>query len=95
MKACKISIIPTCSSELGRKTPWNFILLLIFTLLMGFMLGMNTSFYDLWEVALAVGVCAAITGALTLFAFQTTIDFTGLRGKEMSLSLIFKRNAFM
>ena len=61
---------------------------------MGFMLGMNTSFYDLWEVALAVGVCAAITGALTLFAFQTTIDFTGIRGKEMSLSLIFKRNDF-
>ena len=64
----------------------------IFTLVLGFMIGMYSCAWGLefrgtwviWEVSLAVGVCAAITGAITLFAFQTTIDFTAVRGKEMS-----------
>ena len=44
------------------------------------MLGTVTSTYDANEVLMAVGVCAAIVLALTIFAFQTKIDFTAMGG---------------
>ena len=33
------------------------------------------------QVLMAVGVCAAITLGLTVFAFQTKIDFTAMGGE--------------
>ena len=33
------------------------------------------------QVMMAVGVCAAITLGLTVFAFQTKIDFTAMGGE--------------
>ena len=69
-----------CCPSVRRKTPHNFIFLGLFTLAEGFMLGAVTSTYDANEVLMAVGVCAAITLALTVFAFQTKIDFTAMGG---------------
>ena len=70
-----------CCEGVRRKTPHNFIFLALFTLAEGFMLGTVTARYRADEVLMAVGVCAAITLALTIFAFQTKIDFTAMGGK--------------
>ena len=79
-----VSIITlACCEGVRRKTPHNFIFLGLFTLAEGFMLGAVTSTYRADEVLMAVGVCAAITLALTVFAFQTKIDFTAMGGQLM------------
>ena len=69
-----------CCEGVRRKTPHNFIFLGLFTLAEGFMLGTVTASYSADEVLMAVGVCAAIVLALTIFAFQTKIDFTAMGG---------------
>ena len=69
-----------CCEGIRRKTPHNFIFLGLFTLAEGFMLGTVTARYRADEVLMAVGVCAAITLGLTIFAFQTKIDFTACGG---------------
>ena len=71
-------------SGMARKVPHNYILLSLFTVIQGFMLGMVTISYSISEVMLAVGVCAAVTLALTIFAFQTKIDFTVIGGNNLN-----------
>ena len=46
------------------------------------MLGMVASTYDVEAVLMAVGTTAGVTLALTIFAFQTKIDFTGCGGDK-------------
>ena len=75
-----------CCEGVRRKTPHNFIFLGLFTLAEGFMLGAVTANYRADEVLMAVGVCAAITLGLTIFAFQTKIDFTAMGGEWSSVS---------
>ncbi|KAL1516996.1 hypothetical protein ABEB36_000819 [Hypothenemus hampei] len=72
-----IIIILACCSNLRRKTPANYILLIIFTIAEGFLVGTISSFFDTNIVLLAVGVTAVVCLALTIFAFQTKWDFTG------------------
>ena len=74
---------------MARKVPHNYILLSLFTIIEGFMLGMVTLHYSISEVMLAVGVCAAVTLALTIFAFQTKIDFTVIGG-NVSISNVLE-----
>ena len=69
-----------CCEGVRRETPCNFIFLGVFTLATGFMLGTVTARFSVNEVMMAVGVCAAIVFTLTLFAFQTKIDFTVIGG---------------
>merc|ERR1719180_738547 len=76
-----------CCEGVRRKTPHNFIFL--FTLAEGFMLGTVTARYRADEVLMAVGVCAAITLALTIFAFQTKIDFTAMGGVLIAVLVCF------
>jgi len=78
-----------CCEGVRRKTPHNFIFLGLFTCAEGFMLGTVTSTYDANEVLMAVGVCAAIVLALTIFAFQTKIDFTAMGGILLAVLLCF------
>merc|ERR1719392_30325 len=85
-----VSIITlACCEGVRRKTPHNFIFLGLFTLAEGFMLGAVTSTYRADEVLMAVGVCAAITLALTVFAFQTKIDFTAMGGVLIAVLMCF------
>merc|ERR1719414_663257 len=85
-----VSIISlACCEGVRRKTPHNFIFLGLFTLAEGFMLGAVTSTYRADEVLMAVGVCAAITLALTVFAFQTKIDFTAMGGMLIAVLMVF------
>merc|ERR550532_3404961 len=78
-----------CCEGIRRKTPHNFIFLGLFTLAEGFMLGTVTARYRADEVMMAVGVCAAITLALTIFAFQTKIDFTAMGGVLIAVLVCF------
>ena len=77
---CLITL--ACCEGVRRKTPHNFIFLGLFTAAEGFMLGCVTATYSADEVLMAVGVCAAIVLALTMFAFQTKVDFTAWGGDE-------------
>merc|ERR1712059_1961 len=78
-----------CCSSVRRKTPHNYIFLGLFTAAEGFLLGMATSTYSVPEVLISVGVCAAVVLALTLFAFQTKIDFTACGGVLLAVLVVF------
>lgn len=65
-----------CVESIRKETPCNYITLFTFTLLEGYLIGAISSFYNSDTVFLAVGVTAIIVFALTLFACQTSIDFT-------------------
>lgn len=69
-----------CCGEIRRKAPINFIMLFIFTIAEGFLLGVSASTYKQDAVLMAVGITAAVCLALTLFAFQTKYDFTMMGG---------------
>merc|ERR1719410_3014776 len=85
-----VSIITlACCEGVRRKTPHNFIFLGLFTLAEGLMLGTITARYDIDEVMMAVGACAAITLGLTIFAFQTKIDFTAMGGVLLAVLICF------
>jgi FtsH-binding integral membrane protein len=78
-----------CCSSVRRQTPHNYIFLALFTAAEGFLLGMATSTYSVPEILMAVGVCAAVVLALTLFAFQTKIDFTACGGVLLACLVVF------
>jgi len=65
-----------CFENLRRSSPLNFVLLFIFTICESFLLGVISSQYDTKIVFVAITVTAVITVSLTIFAFQTKIDFT-------------------
>ncbi|XP_029672067.1 protein lifeguard 1 isoform X2 [Formica exsecta] len=71
-------ICMACCTNVRRKAPMNFIFLFLFTLAEAFLLALASSTYKSEEVMLAVGITAAVCLGLTIFAFQTKIDFTGL-----------------
>lgn len=80
---CAIS----CCEKQARTTPNNYILLSIFTIFEAFLLGVITLRYDADEVLSATAITAGVVFALTLFAFQTKYDFTGL-GPYLFVGLI-------
>jgi len=82
-------IAMACCPDVRRQTPHNFIFLGIFTAAEGLMLGCATASYSADEVLLAVGICAAVTFALTAFAFQTKYDFTACGGVLIAVLLCF------
>lgn len=86
--AFAITIILACCGEIRRKTPHNFIFLGLFTACWSIMMGTTASFYDVDAILIAVGCTAAVTLGLTLFAFQTKIDFTACGGFFLALLLI-------
>jgi len=78
-----------CCESVRRKTPQNYIFLGLFTVAEGFLLGMATASYSVPEIMMAVGTTAAIVLALTIFAFQTKIDFTAWGGALLACLLVF------
>ncbi|CAG7825552.1 unnamed protein product [Allacma fusca] len=73
-------IVMSCCSGVCRKVPTNFICLGIFTLFAGLVLGAVSSTYQINDVLLAVGITTVVCLSLTIFSFQTKIDFTRLNG---------------
>lgn len=82
-----IMCIPQCRYVM----PLNIIMLFIFTLSVSVLVGMVTIHYDTNIVLLAFGATAFITIGLSLFACQTTYDFTSWAPYMMVvlLALIF------
>lgn len=67
-----------CVQSLRRKTPHNYILLTLFTIGESIVLGYLGAATKADIVRLAVFLTAAIVLGLTIFAFQTKIDFTAV-----------------
>ncbi|XP_064463758.1 protein lifeguard 1-like [Ornithodoros turicata] len=66
----------SCCPGLSRSFPINMILLAVFTFFDGLSLAGICSHYRADEVVLAAGATTVVFFALTIFAFQTKIDFT-------------------
>ncbi|XP_025728649.1 protein lifeguard 2-like isoform X1 [Callorhinus ursinus] len=75
-----VLIVLACCGKLRRQVPANYILLGLFTVLQGLLLGAVSVFYNAEEVLWATAATAVVTLALTLFALQTKWDFTMLNG---------------
>jgi len=67
-----------CCERVRKKSPGNIIAITIFTLSLSLMVSMICLFHDVVWVMMALGITAALCLGLTLFSFQTKIDFTGL-----------------
>ncbi|XP_058581095.1 protein lifeguard 1-like isoform X1 [Neofelis nebulosa] len=75
-----VLIVFACCGNLQRQVPVNYILLGVFTVLQGLLLGAVSVFCNTEEVLWATAVTALVTLSLTLFALQTKWDFTMLNG---------------
>ncbi|XP_050445234.1 protein lifeguard 1 isoform X2 [Cataglyphis hispanica] len=73
-----LMICMVCCTNMRRKAPMNYIFLFLFTLMFAFLLAVISSAFKSEEVMLAIGITMAVCLGLTIFAFQTKIDFTGL-----------------
>jgi len=83
-------LIPmACIRTLRVSFPINFFLLALFTLAEAVMLGMVSMRYETDAVIIAAGITTLIVFALTIFAFQTKIDFTMMGGMLMCVLLVF------
>jgi len=71
-----ISIV--CCQSVRRKSPGNLIAMAIFTLSLSVWVSSIAIYHDVYWVFMAIGITAALCLGLTLFSFQTKIDFTGL-----------------
>lgn len=75
-----LMITIACCEQPRRSYPCNFILLALFTLAESYLMGVISAFYKINEVLLAMGIVAVVSLAITIFAFQTKIDFTMMGG---------------
>ncbi|XP_041638343.1 protein lifeguard 3-like [Cheilinus undulatus] len=69
-----------CGKKIRRQFPSNLLLLGIFTLALSFMSGTLSSYYETKSVFLAMGITAIICVSVTIFCFQTKVEFTSCRG---------------
>lgn len=83
-----ILLVITCMGELRRKHPHNLVALFIFTVAESLMLAAVTVMFDTKVVLIAGFMTAAICLALTLFAFQTRVDFTTFNGIMVVVLLV-------
>lgn len=67
-----------CCPDTMRKTPLNYILLLAFTLAESVLVGFVSIQYTTESVLICLGITALVVLALTIFACQTSYDFTGM-----------------
>ncbi|KAM9709781.1 protein lifeguard 3-like [Menidia menidia] len=72
--------ILVCCKGPRRRFPWNLVLLGIFTIALSYMSGTISSYYETKAVFLAMGITAIVCIAVTIFCFQTKVDFTSCGG---------------
>ncbi len=72
-----IIIVLACCNNVARKYPLNIILLFAFTILESILVAVIAATYKLDEVLIAAGITGVVVVGITIFAFQTKIDFTG------------------
>jgi len=68
----------SCCPDLGRKFPLNYGLLIGFTLCESVLVGVVCMTYSVGSVMLALGCTATIFLGMTVFAWTTKRDFTGM-----------------
>lgn len=83
---CVIALV--CCTSVARKTPGNYICLLIFTLAESYLIGAAASFYQTDSVIKAVVATFVVVCALTAFAWNTKYDFTAKTGLLITLIVI-------
>jgi hypothetical protein len=76
----------TCCGNLAREVPTNYVLLLLFTLSEGYLVGSVASYYTAESVAIAVAMTAIITLGLTLYAFQVRMTVLCTHGAPSRLA---------
>ncbi|XP_019737974.1 protein lifeguard 3 isoform X2 [Hippocampus comes] len=69
-----------CCKEPRRRFPWNLVLLAVFTVALSYMSGTISSYYETKAVFLAMGITALVCVTVTVFCFQTKVDFTSCGG---------------
>jgi len=84
---CMIAMV--CCEGPRRKAPMNYIFLGIFTAAEGFMLGTLTVKFETESIWIAIVITVGVTLGLTIFAFQTKIDFTACGGMLCALLMAF------
>jgi len=67
-----------CCESVRRKSPGNMIAMAIFTLSLSVWVSSIAIYHDVYWVFMAMGITALLCLGLTLFSFQTKIDFTGI-----------------
>ena len=77
----------TCCGDVKRQSPHNIILLSVFTVAEGLMLGAACSTFNAPSLIVAIGICTLVALGLTLFASQNRIDFTTCNGLLFTLLL--------
>ena len=75
-----LMLVLVCCEGSRRTFPANIILLGLFTVCQGFMLGSISTYYSVEAILIAVGITSGVAFCLTVFAFQTKIDFTNCGG---------------
>lgn len=81
-------LILACCEGPRRRFPWNIILLTVFTLALGFMTGTISSMYETKAVIIAMIITAVVAIAVTIFCFQTKVDFTSCTGLFCVLGIV-------
>ncbi|XP_068091373.1 protein lifeguard 1-like [Hyperolius riggenbachi] len=81
-------MVLACCDQARRRVPLNYILLGMFTILEGCLLGNLAAYYNADAVMWATGATILVTLGLTLFAFQTKWDFTKMSGSLMVLFMV-------
>ncbi|XP_040584491.1 protein lifeguard 2 [Mesocricetus auratus] len=83
-----VIIVLACCRDIRRQVPANYILLMLFTILEGLLLGSMSVFFKAEEILWAAGATTVVTLTLTLFALQTKWDFTLLNGVLFVLLIV-------
>ncbi|XP_065417448.1 protein lifeguard 3 [Chrysemys picta bellii] len=81
-------LVLACCQGPRRRFPWNFILLSIFTLAMAFMTGTIASMYSTRAVLITMVITAIVAIIVTVFCFQTKVDFTSCTGLFCVLGIV-------
>ena len=66
-----------CCERVRKRSPGNVIALFMFTIALSLLCSSIALFHDVTWVMMSIGITAALCLGLTLFSFQTKIDFTG------------------
>jgi FtsH-binding integral membrane protein len=76
-----------CSPDLAKKVPQNYFILFTFTAFQGVLVGAVCATYSTQVVVSAMLATAIVVGGLTLYAWNTKSDFTGM-GPYMVAALL-------
>uniref|UniRef100_V9L3E5 Transmembrane BAX inhibitor motif-containing protein 1 n=1 Tax=Callorhinchus milii TaxID=7868 RepID=V9L3E5_CALMI len=82
-----VYLVLICCEGPRRRFPWNVILLAIFTLAMSYLTGTIASYYSTKSVFMCLGITTLVCLGVTLFCFQTKVDFTSCTGLFCALGI--------